>query len=219
MPANGVAGRRGQRHHQERGRRPAQAHREDRRRRAGDVRGDGPGDEFHAEVTVDGEHSKTETFTVPPSGGLRTMLIAALGRRRRGGEAPAKARERRAGRRAAAKPVHAGRHGRRRGRGHQPAGGAARRSPLRRERRADPQPRPSCSGWSTRGTRSTSARARATPPAWRTSPTCRTATRPATRRSLEWHGTAARHGAVPHARERAARAPRSGRSPAPPTRR
>ena len=38
-----------------------------------------PGDEFHAEVTVDGELLKTETFTVPSQGGLRTMLIAALG--------------------------------------------------------------------------------------------------------------------------------------------
>jgi len=39
-----------------------------------------PGDEFHAEVTVDGELLKTETFTVPSQGGLRTMLIAALGK-------------------------------------------------------------------------------------------------------------------------------------------
>jgi hypothetical protein len=38
-----------------------------------------PGDEFHAEVTVDGEHLETQTFTVPSVGGLRTMLIAALG--------------------------------------------------------------------------------------------------------------------------------------------
>lgn len=38
-----------------------------------------PGDEFHAEVTVDGEILKTETFTLPAQGGLRTMLIAALG--------------------------------------------------------------------------------------------------------------------------------------------
>jgi hypothetical protein len=38
-----------------------------------------PGDEFHAEVTVDGEVLKTETFTIPSAGGLRTMLIAALG--------------------------------------------------------------------------------------------------------------------------------------------
>ncbi len=37
------------------------------------------GDEFHAEVTVDGEHLETETFTLPSVGGLRTMLIAALG--------------------------------------------------------------------------------------------------------------------------------------------
>jgi hypothetical protein len=38
-----------------------------------------PGDEFHAEATVDGEHLETETFTLPSVGGLRTMLIAALG--------------------------------------------------------------------------------------------------------------------------------------------
>jgi hypothetical protein len=38
-----------------------------------------PGDEFHAEVTVDGEHLETETFTLPSVGGFRTMLIAALG--------------------------------------------------------------------------------------------------------------------------------------------
>lgn len=44
-----------------------------------------PGDEFHAEVTVDGETLKTETFTLPAQGGLRTMLIAALGP---GGGAP-----------------------------------------------------------------------------------------------------------------------------------
>src|SRR5580692_1507996 len=39
-----------------------------------------PGDEFHAEVTVDGELLKTEEFTLPQVGGLRTMLIAALGK-------------------------------------------------------------------------------------------------------------------------------------------
>ena len=42
-----------------------------------------PGDEFRAEVTVDGEVLKTQAFTMPTQGGLRTMLIAALG------EAPA----------------------------------------------------------------------------------------------------------------------------------
>ncbi len=44
-----------------------------------------PGDEFNAEVTVDGELLKTEAFTLPQVGGLRTMLIAALGNG--GGEA------------------------------------------------------------------------------------------------------------------------------------
>jgi hypothetical protein len=38
-----------------------------------------PGDEFHAEVTVDGEKLETQTFTMPGQGGIRTMLIAALG--------------------------------------------------------------------------------------------------------------------------------------------
>ena len=38
-----------------------------------------PGDEFHAEVTVDGETLKTDTFAIPAEGGVRTMLIAGLG--------------------------------------------------------------------------------------------------------------------------------------------
>jgi hypothetical protein len=45
-----------------------------------------PGDEFSAEVTVDGELLKTEAFTIPQVGGLRTMLIAAIGKG--GGNAP-----------------------------------------------------------------------------------------------------------------------------------
>jgi hypothetical protein len=45
-----------------------------------------PGDEFHAEVKVDGETLRTETFTLPAEGGLRTMLIAELGKP--GGAAP-----------------------------------------------------------------------------------------------------------------------------------
>ena len=48
-----------------------------------------PGDEFHAEVTVDGETLRTQTFTMPAQGGIRTMLIAALGAGpAEGGEAP-----------------------------------------------------------------------------------------------------------------------------------
>jgi hypothetical protein len=48
-----------------------------------------PGDEFRAEVNVDGEHLQTETFTMPPVGGLRTMLIAGLsGGGSGGGAAP-----------------------------------------------------------------------------------------------------------------------------------
>ena len=42
------------------------------------IEGLAPGDEFHAEVTVDGELLKTVTFPVPEKGGVRTMLIAAL---------------------------------------------------------------------------------------------------------------------------------------------
>jgi hypothetical protein len=38
-----------------------------------------PGDEFHAEVTVDGELLQTAAFAVPGQGGVRTMLIAGLG--------------------------------------------------------------------------------------------------------------------------------------------
>jgi hypothetical protein len=38
-----------------------------------------PGDEFHAEVTVDGELLATKTFPIPAQGGVRTMLIAGLG--------------------------------------------------------------------------------------------------------------------------------------------
>jgi hypothetical protein len=37
-----------------------------------------PGDQFTATVTVDGETLKTEAFTMPQLGGIRTMLIAAL---------------------------------------------------------------------------------------------------------------------------------------------
>jgi hypothetical protein len=51
-----------------------------------------PGDEFRAEVTVGKEVLTTETFTLPPEGGLRTMLIADLATSGRapaaGGSAP-----------------------------------------------------------------------------------------------------------------------------------
>jgi hypothetical protein len=52
-----------------------------------------PGDEFHAEVTVDGEKLETQTFTMPSQGGLRTMLIAALGAAPAGGGAGNEAAE------------------------------------------------------------------------------------------------------------------------------
>jgi hypothetical protein len=42
------------------------------------------GDEFRAEVNVDGEHLQTEAFTIPSEGGIRTMLISGL----QGGGAP-----------------------------------------------------------------------------------------------------------------------------------
>jgi hypothetical protein len=50
-----------------------------------------PGDEFHAEVTVDGELLQTATFAVPAQGGVRTMLIAGLGAAPEGEEAAAPA--------------------------------------------------------------------------------------------------------------------------------
>ena len=45
-----------------------------------------PGDEFFAEVTVDGEHLQTEKFSMPSQGGLRTMLISAVASGGGGGE-------------------------------------------------------------------------------------------------------------------------------------
>ena len=54
-----------------------------------------PGDEFTAEVTVNGEKLTTQTFPMPQLGGVRTMLIAALpkggGAPSAGGGAPAAA--------------------------------------------------------------------------------------------------------------------------------
>jgi hypothetical protein len=58
----------------------------DLRKRTAKTDGDGralfegmtPGDQFTAEVTVDGEKLKTETFTMPQMGGVRTMLIGAI---------------------------------------------------------------------------------------------------------------------------------------------
>jgi hypothetical protein len=47
------------------------------------------GDEFHAEVKVDGELVKTDTFPIPAQGGVRTMLVAGLGPEPKGGEAAA----------------------------------------------------------------------------------------------------------------------------------
>jgi hypothetical protein len=38
-----------------------------------------PGDQFHAEVTVDGEHLESQTFTIPSEGGIKTMLISGVG--------------------------------------------------------------------------------------------------------------------------------------------
>ncbi len=66
----------------------------DLRKRTAKTDGDGralfegmtPGDQFTAEVTVDGEKLKTETFTMPQMGGVRTMLIGAIPK---GGSAPA----------------------------------------------------------------------------------------------------------------------------------
>jgi hypothetical protein len=38
-----------------------------------------PGSRFHAEIQVDGETVKTDTFTIPEAGGIRAMLIGGLG--------------------------------------------------------------------------------------------------------------------------------------------
>lgn len=43
------------------------------------------GDEFRAEVTVDGEKIATQAFAIPSQGGLRTMLIAGLDKSARAG--------------------------------------------------------------------------------------------------------------------------------------
>ena len=45
----------------------------------------GAGNQFQAEVKVDGETIKSSKFAVPPTGGVRTMLIAGLGPRPGGG--------------------------------------------------------------------------------------------------------------------------------------
>jgi hypothetical protein len=50
-----------------------------------------PGDQFHAEVTVDGEHLESQTFTMPSEGGIKTMLISGLGSGGGGGEAQGEA--------------------------------------------------------------------------------------------------------------------------------
>jgi hypothetical protein len=46
----------------------------------------GAGSQFQAEVKVDGETIKSSKFTVPPTGGIRTMLIAGIGPPPAGGE-------------------------------------------------------------------------------------------------------------------------------------
>jgi len=49
-----------------------------------------PGDQFHAEVTVDGERLETQTFAMPSEGGVKTMLISGVARGGGpAGEAPA----------------------------------------------------------------------------------------------------------------------------------
>ena len=49
--------------------------------------GVGAGDQFQAQVTVDGELIKTSAFPMPTEGGVRTMLIAGLGPAPAGGSA------------------------------------------------------------------------------------------------------------------------------------
>jgi hypothetical protein len=47
-----------------------------------------PGDSIKATVKVDGEELATDELTMPPTGGLKTMLISGLGSAPAGGEAP-----------------------------------------------------------------------------------------------------------------------------------
>jgi hypothetical protein len=56
--------------------------------------GVGAGNQFQAEVKVDGETIKTSSFTMPPTGGVRTMLIAGLGAAPAGGGDGAEAQDR-----------------------------------------------------------------------------------------------------------------------------
>ena len=175
-----------------------------------------PGDEFHAEVTVDGETLKTQTFT-DAAGGRHAHHADRRARRgggeaaRRGGEAPA--RRPGAGGRAA---VHAGRHRRRRAT--EPACPAGRsRSRLFDEAGAPiPNHAGACSGWSTRrnkidvrhGKSDAAGVARFADLADAARATGYAAV-------IEWHGHAPRHRRRSPCRRPAARAPRSARSAAP----
>ena len=179
-----------------------------------------PGDEFHAEVTVDGELLEDRGVHHPAGGRAPDDADrrARQGRRQCGAGAEAAAGRRRCRRWRPERAVHAGRH---RGRRDRPTPacrrGASRSASSTRAARRSPTSR-CCWGWSTRPTRSTSATARATRPAWRTSPIFRAGRGPATRRC--WNGTACASARRPsRCRRAAARAPRSARSATPPTRR
>ena len=104
-----------------------------------------PGDEFRAEVNVDGEHLQTDAFTMPSEGGIRTMLISGVaggGRRRRRGIGGRGRRRRSAagGRGQGAARLRPGRDRRRGGGGRVAARRDARGPFARRGGRADRQP-------------------------------------------------------------------------------
>ena len=184
MPSNGVAGARGQRGHQERRRRDAQAHREDRRRRARRCSRGWPRATSSTPRSPSTARSwRPRPSPLPRTGGIRTMLIAALGSwrarrpRRRGAR---RQRGRRAG-------VHA-RAPRRASRADAACRRAPRRAPLRRERRAHPQ----SAGAAGDGRQVEQDRACATARATRQGvahfPTCPAARATGYAAVLEWHG-------------------------------
>ena len=117
-----------------------------------------PGDEFNAEVDRRRRDAGDQTFTMPPQGGLRTMLIAALGARGRRRAAAAAGAAAGAAEGDDAAPFTLGATAGVAIAGPRAAGRAPRRPRVRRERGAHPAATRCCWGWSTRATRSTCAR-------------------------------------------------------------
>ena len=176
-----------------------------------------PGDEFHAEVNVDGEQLQTETFTMPSEGGIRTMLI----RRRRGRRRRAAAEPEGEAAAGEGSPAGAGKDQRASPWARPPASRRrTRRCPSGRWRsaccdesgRADRQPPRAAGHGRTSRARSTSRAARATRPAPRASPSLPAGKQTGYAAVIEWHGLRLEHVAVRDARERrrARRDPRAG---------